>query len=462
VLMISLNLAYLGYFKYFNFFVENISVTTGISMRFAKIALPLGISFYTFQQIPYLVGAYNRELHNIGLLKYCVVNSFFPHVIAGPIIWHREIGPQLERGRDEPVDTVMLTLGLLFFIIGLFKKIMFADNLAYVADSVFNAAQANALLTPTDAWIGALAYGLQSYFDFSGYSEMAIGIALMFGIRFPINFFSPYKATSIIEFWRRWHMTMTRFFQEFVYVPLQFAVARRYASSLSNYGAILLMMFLVGLWHGAGWTWIIWGLVHGLLLCVNHAWRHLRKVAGWPYEARQSMSLIGRMIGWTLTFAAVTAAWVLFRAPDFATATTMYKSMFLLNGIVLPEIWQIYLGDDLRAALAATGASFSGPLLSAGIAAKVSPEQVASLVFLTAFVALMPNTLQVLRFYTDGRTPRAFSAPADRIADFDWSSVQSHWRPTWGWAALAGVLFVASLTTIADDTSKTVFIYFNF
>ena len=307
VLMIGLNLGYLGYFKYFNFFVDNLNSMLGLHMPNGHIALPLGISFYTFQQIPYLVGAYQRQFHNVGFLKYCVVNSFFPHLIAGPIIWHREIAPQLERAATERFNAADFARGVTFFSIGLFKKIIIADNLAYLVDDIFGAVEGgHAQLTFGDSWLGAVAYGLQIYFDFSGYSEMAIGLALMFGIRFPINFFSPYKATSIIEFWRRWHMTMTRFFQEYVYVPLQFAIGRRSEWTGFRYLIIFIMMFLVGLWHGAGWTWVVWGSAHGLLLVINHLWRAGRSLAGVPYNPQRRWPA-GRVFGWVLTFFAVMA-----------------------------------------------------------------------------------------------------------------------------------------------------------
>ena len=308
VLMIALNLAFLGYFKYFNFFIDNLNAALGLSMPNDPIALPLAISFFTFQQIPYLVGAYQQQFHKLGLLKYCVVNSFFPHLIAGPIIWHREIAPQLESRANWRFNAGDFARGMTFFAIGLFKKVIIADNLAYLVDDVFGAAEAGQTLTFADAWLGSVAYGLQIYFDFSGYSEMAIGLALMFGIRFPINFYSPYKATSLIEFWRRWHMTMTRFFQEFVFVPLQMAIGRRSDWVGYRYLIIFLMMFLVGLWHGAGWTWIVWGCAHGALLMLNHLWRTIRSKCGSPYDPQRSR-LIGRLAGWSITFAAVIACW---------------------------------------------------------------------------------------------------------------------------------------------------------
>jgi alginate O-acetyltransferase complex protein AlgI len=454
VFMIGLNLAYLGYFKYFNFFVENISALTGARSQFAKVVLPLGISFYTFQQIPYLVGAYNGELRNVGLLKYCVINSFFPHLVAGPIIWHKEIAPQLERGRGEPFDQNMAALGVVFFVIGLFKKVMIADNVAYLADSVFDSAAKGLGLTFFDGWLGAVAYSLQIYFDFSGYSEMAIGLGLLFGLRLPINFFSPYKATNIIEFWRRWHMSMTRFFQEFVYVPLQFGLARRGAPEPFRYGAIMFMMLLVGIWHGAGWTWIAWGVLHGVLLCLNHLWRAFRAWVGVPYGSRGGTA--GRLVGWTLTFLAVSAAWVLFRAKDFESAKLIYEAMFFGHGLVMPTNFYAIVGATLSNWLIALGANFSGPAL--GVAA-ASGLQIIALLMLVAFVALAPNTLQVLGYYTENRTPRAFAS--DALANFG-VGLHSYWTPSWRWAFATGGMFVASLTTLFDDTTRSVFIYFNF
>jgi alginate O-acetyltransferase complex protein AlgI len=455
IFLITLNLAYLGYFKYFNFFVDNFSQLTGAHLQLAKIVLPLGISFYTFQQIPYLVGAYDGEFGHIDLLKYCVVNSFFPHLVAGPIIWHREIAPQLEQGRNQPFDQNMAALGAVFFAIGLFKKVMIADNVAYLADHVFDAASSGQSLTFLDGWLGAIAYSLQIYFDFSGYSEMAVGLGLLFGLRLPINFFSPYKATSMIEFWRRWHMSMTRFFQEFVYVPLQFALARRGAPEPFRYGAILFMMLLVGVWHGAGWTWIAWGVLHGVLLCLNHLWRAACKWAGFPSE--ESRSVARRLIAWTITFLVVAATWVLFRAKDFDSAKHLYEAMFFAHGVVLPANAYGLLGASVSKALASMGASFAGQAIDPSI----TGPQILSLVVLVAFVALSPNTLQVLGYYTENRAPRAFTTAADAIANF-WTGRRGYWTPNWRWAFASATLFVAALTTLLDDTTRSVFIYFNF
>jgi len=459
IALIVLNVAYLGYFKYSNFFIENINAALGLHMQNDPIALPLGISFYTFQQIPYLVGAYRREFKDLTLLKYCVVNSFFPHLIAGPIIWHREIAPQLDRliwTRFDPAD---FARGLAFFAGGLFKKIVFADNLAYMVDEIFGAAQSGQVLTFADAWLGSLAYGLQLYFDFAGYSEMAIGLALLFGIHFPINFYSPYKATSLIEFWRRWHMTMTRFFQEFVYVPLQLAIARHADLPALRYAAILLMMFLVGVWHGAGWTWFLWGLVHGALLVLNHLWRKARAAAGVPPVA--DGGAVGRLAGWALTMLTVTACWVLFRAHDFSSARIFYEAMFFVrDGVVLPEVLTVILGERATALALWAGIELRGGWLSPALAARITEFQVWSVLVLTAFVAVVPNSIEVMGYFTSNRGRQSFRVRPESLVAV--SPAFFRWRPSAVWIGSSAVLFVAALTSVFDDSAKTVFIYFNF
>jgi D-alanyl-lipoteichoic acid acyltransferase DltB (MBOAT superfamily) len=461
-LMITLNLGFLGFFKYFNFFIENTEALTGFEFATIHVALPLGISFYTFQQIPYLVDAYHGRLEHLSFLRYVVVNSFYPHLIAGPIIWHREIAPQLERSRHEPFDAAMASLGLTIFVIGLFKKVMVADSAAFLADAAFNASETGQALTFYEAWFGALSYSIQIYFDFSGYSEMAIGLALLYGIRFPINFFSPYKATSVIEFWKRWHMTMTRFFQEFVYVPIQMYFSRRSESVYLRYLAIMIMMSLVGFWHGAGWTWILWGGLHGLLLCGNHLWRGLRHAAGFPYDPNSSGGPIGRVFSWALTFACVTAAWVLFRAKTFGGAAAMYKAMFLGNGIAFDRSFVEVWGDGWTKLIHSMGIGLSDNAIFGVLAARTSNYQILFLLLSILFVAIAPNTLQVMRYYSNGRTMKAFGGKADAIMNWVPRVARKPWRPSLGRAAVVGLLFVAALTTVLDDPSRSVFIYFNF
>jgi D-alanyl-lipoteichoic acid acyltransferase DltB (MBOAT superfamily) len=461
-LAVIVNLAYLGYFKYTNFFLSNVEYLTGAHFNLSKVILPLGISFYTFQQIVYLSDAYNGHLTSLSFIKYCSINSFFPHLVAGPIIWHREIAPQLERSRSDGFDGNLASLGLLFFSVGFFKKVMIADNMAVIADTVFKLAGQQAHLSFAESWLGALAYSIQIYFDFSGYSEMAIGLALLFGIRFPINFFSPYKATSIIEFWRRWHMTMTRFFQEFVYMPLQLAATRRFASPATNYAIIIVMMLLVGIWHGAGWTWIAWGLLHGLLLCLNHLWRHAKAAFGIVDDPKSPGSFATKFLAWLLTYLVVIAGWVLFRADNFDIALRLYRAMFLLDGFSLPYQTIGLIGADLFRFLSGHGVRFDAELVQSTASTQFSALQVWSVFLLTIFAATAPNLLQMTRYYSGGRSPRSFTSPRDSLLDIDLAIDRKMWRPSRSWAAVSAIAFVASLLMILDDTTRSVFIYFNF
>lgn len=333
---VSGNLAVLAYFKYANFFVDNLNISFGIELFLAQILLPLGISFFVFQKIAFLVDAYRGRVEHLNLLDYGLFVTFFPQLIAGPIVHHSEVLPQfLKRGR---VSGQEFALGLVIFAIGLAKKVLLADTAgAYVA-APFDAAAAGASPGALSAWSGALAYTAQLYFDFSGYSDMAIGAALLFGIRLPVNFASPYKATSIIDFWRRWHITLSRFLRDYLYVSLggnRLGAPRRYVN-------LFLTMLLGGFWHGAGWTFVIWGALHGFYLIVNHAWRAIRR------RVTGSRALPGRVetrLGQALTFLAVVVAWVFFRAKDAASALVMLKAMAGMDLSDLPRsILSIFTG----------------------------------------------------------------------------------------------------------------------
>ena len=276
---ITINIGLLGYFKYANFFVDQVNWAVGSNFQFKMILLPLAISFFTFQQITYLVDVYRYETKEHNFLHYCLFVTFFPQLIAGPIVRHKEMLPQFARDDVYVFNYQYLAIGLAIFTIGIFKKVIFADGMAVYANPVFNAAETASVLTFFEAWVGALAYTLQLYFDFSGYSDMAIGLAYMFGIKLPINFNSPYKSTCIIDFWRRWHITLSRFLRDYLYIPLG---GNRKGSVRRSFN-LLLTMLLGGLWHGAGWTFVIWGMLHGFYLLINHAWRKLRTdVFTWP------------------------------------------------------------------------------------------------------------------------------------------------------------------------------------
>lgn len=319
------NLLLLGYFKYWNFFVDNINAVFATSFAFQKLILPLAISFFTLQQVAYLADVYTTRRTEYRFLPYALFVTFFPQLIAGPIVHHKEIVPQFDKARVYRFGHGFFVDGLTIFFLGVFKKTAFADPLSRGADLFFSAVSGGGVPTFFEAWIGALAFSLALYFDFSAYSNMAIGLARMFGIRLPRNFSAPYKATNIIEFWRRWHMTLSRFLRDYVYIPLggnRKGPVRRHVNLMAT-------MLVGGLWHGAAWTFVAWGGLHAAYLIVNHLWREIGGTARVP-------RFLGTSVGWVLTFGAVVVGWVYFRADSFADANVILSGMFGGAGIALP------------------------------------------------------------------------------------------------------------------------------
>lgn len=320
------NLTVLGYFKYAIFVADNLGSLLGYDLALQSILLPLGISFFTFQKIALVVDAYQGKVQQLRLLDYLLFVSFFPQLIAGPIVHHSEIIPQFaQRGR---VSANLFASALTMFIIGLGKKVLLADHLAEFATPPFNAVAAGAAPSALLGWSAALAYTLQLYFDFSGYSDMAIGTALMFGIRLPINFASPYKADSIIAFWRQWHVTLSRFLRSYLYIPLGGNRHGRFR----QHSSLLLTMVLGGFWHGAAWTFVVWGTLQGLFLVTNHGWRAFRNRAGGILKQRNATA---RLLGHLLTFVAVVVGWVFFRADSLPAAIGMLRAMAGVNGLTM-------------------------------------------------------------------------------------------------------------------------------
>jgi alginate O-acetyltransferase complex protein AlgI len=321
---ITANLAALAYFKYADFFLRSVNELAGAQIPLLGVVLPLGISFFTFTQIAYLVDVYSGKVVERNPVHYALFVTYFPHLIAGPVLHHAEMMPQF---RDPAIYRPQLhafVIGLAFLLMGLAKKVLIADSVAPLANAAFDSGNAVALSTLA-AWLGVVAYTLQIYFDFSGYSDMAVGLSLLIGVRLPYNFNSPYQAWNITEFWRRWHMTLSRFLRDYLYVPLggnRHGQARRYIN-------LMLTMLLGGLWHGASWTFVIWGGLHGLYLVVNHGWQWVRARVALlrPREGREP-SRIGRAAGIAFTLLCVMVAWVFFRATDLGTATSILKSMF--------------------------------------------------------------------------------------------------------------------------------------
>jgi len=326
IFALAANLSLLGYYKYFNFFLNNINSVAGTDWSLSSVILPLGISFFTFTQIAFLIDTYQGKVREYNFTHYLLFVTYFPHLIAGPVLHHKQMMPQFNSSATYRIAIENISIGLTFFTIGLAKKVLLADSLSEYVTPVFGAAHDGVHPQMIGAWVGTLAYTLQLYFDFSGYSDMAIGISKMFGVNLPINFNSPYKSHNIIEFWRRWHMTLSQFLRDYLYIPL--GGSRK--GPVLRYVNLLATMLLGGLWHGANWTFVIWGGLHGLYLCANHLWQHL--FGG----AERSVSKIERLFGILITFLAVVFAWVFFRAENVNNALTIMRGMLGMNGIGLP------------------------------------------------------------------------------------------------------------------------------
>lgn len=317
------NLGLLGFFKYTNFFLDTLSEVSGRNFGLADIVLPLGISFFTFTQIAFLIDVKRRIAVEFNFTNYVLFVTYFPHLIAGPVLHHKEMMPQFAKPDMGSAKAEDFAVGAALFTIGLAKKVLVADNFAPFATPLFAGAHAGAEPALIAAWAGALAYTMQIYFDFSGYSDMAVGLSRLFGVRLPVNFASPYKSGSIIDFWRRWHMTLSRFLRDYLYIPLggnRLGEGRRQMNLLAT-------MVLGGLWHGAAWTYVVWGTLHGLYLTVNHAWR--RRFG--PARSRPAVAA-----AWALTFLCVVVAWVFFRAESMQAALAVLSGMAGANGVVLP------------------------------------------------------------------------------------------------------------------------------
>jgi len=307
------NILLLGYFKYADFLIENMNSLLNSHMSLLHLALPLAISFFTFQQIAYLVDSYRGETKEYDFLNYANFVTFFPQLIAGPIVHHSEMMPQFSKTKNKVKNYHNIALGLFIFSIGLFKKVVIADSFAVWATQGFDVAVS---LNFFEAWATSLSYTFQLYFDFSGYTDMAIGAALLFNIKLPINFNSPYKATNIQDFWKRWHITLSRFLKEYIYIPLGGNRKGQYRTYSNLIGTFL----IGGIWHGAGWTFVFWGLLHGIALVVQKIWSSL----GFHMH---------KILAWFITFNFINIAWVFFRAKEWNDALKVLHGMFDLDRV---------------------------------------------------------------------------------------------------------------------------------
>lgn len=435
---VAANLALLAYYKYANFFLDNVNSVFGTHWEVGTIILPLAISFYTFTQIIYLVDAWRGEAKEYNFLHYCLFIGFFPQLIAGPILHHRDIIPQFMRKENLTPQWSNFAVGLSIFAIGLFKKTVIADNLAHYVAPVYDATDTAGQIDFFRAWGSSLAYTFQLYFDFSGYCDMAIGASRVFGIHLPINFFSPYKSTNIIDFWRRWHITLSRFLRDYLYISLggnRKGRARRYIN-------LFLTMLIGGLWHGAGWTFVIWGGLHGTYLMINHGWRYLMDSLGWDFSDKPYY----KITCWFITFVAVVFSWVYFRAPSLEHGTQVAMAMLGLSGFELPAGVFARLGDvgSLLRELGVEPAQGGGAVLVANYA----------WVLLAAAIALaLPNLPQI--FYRHG--------PGLYENDKVFSDIRTSRLMTWGysnrWALVAAMAGVAGILTLQQVSE---FLYFQF
>ncbi|MGI9317421.1 MAG: MBOAT family O-acyltransferase [bacterium] len=436
---ISINLGILLYYKYTNFLLVQVNYFLEPPIANEPILLPLAISFFTFQQIAYLVDCYRGKAAKTGLFTYALFVAFFPQLIAGPIVRSIEMVPQFQVIRSARSSiTSNLGPGITIFLIGLAKKVILADSLAAFATPIFSAADQGAVITMLESWIAALAYTFQLYFDFSGYSDMAIGLARMFGIKIPVNFFSPYKATSIIDFWRRWHMTLSRFLREYLYIPLGGNKGGYFGQSRN----IMITMLLGGLWHGAGWTFALWGGLHGIYILINHGWE---KVPIRFFHKISESSKIYKTFSWAITFIAVVSAWVIFRAQTIDGALSMISSMYGLNGLTVPKDYQFLLAQ-LAGPLTAMGVEFQGVQIIWQLS-KIEFSILLSISFFIAFAC--PNTAQLFELLSEEK----YRTPLSR------KKLVFKWAPNAAWLLVSFLLFVFSLDNMTDVSE---FLYYQF
>ena len=419
VIGIVFNLGLLGYFKYANFFVANFNELFDANVFLAQIVLPLAISFFTFQQIAYLVDTFRNVTVERNFLRYCLFVTFFPQLIAGPIVHHREVMPQFTDRKIFRLSAENVAVGLTIFVIGLAKKVIIADSIEAYSSPVFSAADAGTVVGFFDAWIAVVANIFHWYFDFSGYSDMALGLARLFGIKLPLNFNSPLKSLSMSDLFGRWHMTLSRFLRDYLYIPMG---GYRYRGA-GRLVILLITMFLCGLWHGASWNFIIWGVLCGVFLVVNLVWRQARTSIGGIFTASNWFT---RRLAHGVTFLSWACAGALLGGATLEGTTSVLASMAGLNGLALPpEVPSLLPG--LRTSVVAVGAA--------------------------AFIAFCtPNAVEFLRDHE----PALLAAMATRSNQ---PSLPLNWQPNAFWAVSTSLLFVVCLGYIVRVRE---FLYFQF
>ena len=455
---IVFNVAFLGYFKYANFAATVAHDVFGRDLVLTQIILPLGISFITFQMIAFLIDVQGGRIESFSLRDFFLFALFFPQLIAGPIVHYREMMPQFHRASCR-FDKENVSVGLTLFAFGLFKKVVLADAIAPLIAPIYEQAASGAPISLLTAWMAAIGFTMQIYFDFSGYTDMALGIARLFGIRLPQNFYSPLRASSIIDFWLRWHITLTRFLTAYIYNPLALSLTRRrlakrkavYGGRSTTLGAFLELlmfptvftMFVSGVWHGAGYTFIVWGLLHGVYLTINHGWRQLGPGL-WP--DKQSYARFMEPAGLVLTFIGVAASMIIFRAATMGSAVNLLKGMIGLNGLALPRSVFDRLGP-LTARLGEAG-------VVRGMESGIEVNMLVIWVLGLTFIALVcPNTLQILARYEPALGVKA--PPSKRGA---WARAIT-WSASPAWAILLSVVAAIGILHLGGQSE---FLYWQF
>jgi D-alanyl-lipoteichoic acid acyltransferase DltB (MBOAT superfamily) len=427
---VAANLATLGYFKYANFFVDSLRAASGFDLHLSTVVLPIGISFFTFTQIAFLVDTYQGKVREPRFMPYLLFVTYFPHLVAGPVLHHAEMMPQFARPETYRFRLDNVVSGATLLTIGLFKKVILADGIQPFVARAFDGPLTHAL-TGLEAWGAVLAYSLQLYFDFSAYSDMAVGLSRVLNVELPLNFNSPYKARNISDFWRRWHMTLSRFLRDYLYVPLGGNRRGRFR----RYVNLMLTMLLGGLWHGAGWTFVIWGGLHGVYLVVHHAWQAMIERLGGGPRWLESRAFAAASV--LVTFVAATVAWAFFRATSLSAALRMLRGMSGANGWALPTEWKPSLTSLFGAA--ANRLSFDDLTAFAGA------RELAWIGVLLAIAWFCPNSQQIMA--TLGRV---------RNRNFQLQPIQ-------GWGVL-GAITASALVLAVINASRgfSEFIYFNF
>jgi alginate O-acetyltransferase complex protein AlgI len=457
VIGIAFNVAFLGYFKYSNFVLSAMNDVAGTNFTLIHIVLPLGISFITFQKIAFLVDIQAGRVESFTLRDYLLFVLFFPQLIAGPIVHYREMMPQFHSNPCR-FEREGFSVGLTMVVFGLFKKVVLADGMASYVTPIYALAASGGSVSLIPGWIAALGFTLQLYFDFSGYSDMAAGLARCFGVRLPLNFYSPFQATSIIDFWSRWHVTLTRFLTAYLYNPmLLWLTRRRFAKGLpglggrtANLGAFLqllaaptlLTMFVSGVWHGAGYLFMLWGLLHGVYLVINHAWRF---VGPKLWASKEAYARFMRPVGFVITFLSVVMGMVLFRSSTWHQASDVFKGILGLHGIDLPRV----LAEKLHA----TGGTRHLVSIAEGLSTKDFLEMIGWTLGLLVIALTLPNTIQIMARY------EPVLGAKDRPANTGLPRLRMNWNPSLLWAIGISLLAAVAIVRVGGPSE---FLYWQF